>query len=78
MGWFPAFDPNGSYQAKLINENLENSLLEEFSTKNKDEMAEYINQAMESKINILSKKREQSERERRRQLKLEIQRNQKI
>lgn len=78
MGWFPAFEPSGSYHSKLINRNLENPLLEEFSTKNKDEMVEYVNQAMESKINKLSRKREQSERERRRQLNLQIQRNQKI
>jgi len=78
MSWFPAFEPSGSYRAKLINENLENTLLEEFSTRNKEEITEYINEAMENKVNNLRQKRTQSERDRRRQMKLQIQRNQKV
>ena len=75
MGWFPAHDPDGSYIAKLINEDLENPLLDEFSTKNKDEIVEYLNQAMSGRMSELSNKRERSEKERRRQQRLTEQRN---
>lgn len=75
MGWFPAHAPNGSYVAKLINEELENPLLDEFSTRSKDQMTEYLNQAMSGRMYELSKKRERSEKERRRQQRLAEQRN---
>jgi len=75
MGWFPAYDPDGSYIAKLINENLENSLLDEFLTTEKAEIVEYLNQAISGRMSELSNKRERSERERRRQQRLSEQRN---
>jgi hypothetical protein len=75
MGWFPAYDPNGSYQVKLINEKLENPLLEEFATRSKAEVVEYLDGAMGEKMYKLSRKREESERERRRQARLRQQRN---
>lgn len=75
MGWFPAYDPNGSYIAKLINENLENPLLDEYSTGSKDEIVEYLNQAMSGRMSELSNQRERSEKERRRQQRLAEQRN---
>lgn len=78
MGWFPAFTVSGSYKAELIDENLENPLLEEFSTKEKNEIVEYINKATDGNLKSLSRKRGEREAERRRQKKLQMQRNQKV
>ena len=75
MSWFPAHNPDGAYVAKLINENLDNSLLDEFSTTEKAEIVEYLNQAMNGRMSELSNKRERSEKERRRQQRLTEQRN---
>ena len=74
MGWFPSHNPYGLYVAKLINEDLEKPLLEEFSTKERAEIVEYVNEAMAGRMSELSNKRERSERERRRQQRLSEQR----
>ena len=75
MGWFPAYDPDGTYRAKLIDEGLEDPLLEIFESREKGVVTEYINEAMRARLGLLSKKREQSEREHRRQARLRQQRD---
>lgn len=80
-GWFPAFDPNGQYRIKVSLENLYEGMFEIFETKVKAEAIGYLDKVFSVHLKKLYEKYEKkvkSDKDRARQIKLQMQRNQKI
>lgn len=80
-GWFPAFDPNGQYRIKVSLEKLDKEMFEIFETKEKKEAVDYINEVFSVHLKKLYErynKKVKADKERARQLRLQMQRNQKI
>lgn len=80
-GWFPAFDPNGQYRIKVSLEKIDREMFEVFETRDKNEAVAYIDDVFSVHLKKLYErynKKVKADKERARQLKLQIQRNQKI
>lgn len=80
-GWFPAFDPNGQYRIKVSLKKLDKEMFEIFETRDKDEAVAYIDDVFSVHLKKLYErynKKVKADKERARQLKLQMQRNQKI
>lgn len=77
VGWFPAFDPNGQYLVKARYGNLS----DELKTRDKAQLTNYLDNVFTvhlKRLGELYAKQQKSEKERQRQARLQIQRNQKV
>jgi len=77
IGWFPAFDPNGQYLVKARYRNL----FDELKTPDKEQVTDYLDNVFTvhlKRLGELYAKQQKSEKERQRQARLQIQRNQKV